>query len=120
MNSNTMERLPRPTGRLVLLFALSCGLTGSARAETVVKAQALGRQELPNMNQVITPLAAPGSRFQPMNPALTDFPAWLAQDAAHCVVSPDQKTLAVLTSGYNRTFYPYGTNANAMNAADST
>jgi YVTN family beta-propeller protein len=111
-------RLPLSAAGLGLVLILSAG---PAQAQSDVTSLApMGRQDLPNMNQQITPLAAPGSRFQPMNPALADFPAWLAQDAAHCVVSPDEKTLAVLTSGYNRVFYPYGTNANAMNPADST
>jgi hypothetical protein len=64
-------------------------------ARTVAQeVNALRRQELPDMNQAITPLAVHASRFQPMNPNLADIPDWLAQDAAHCVVSPDQKTLA--------------------------
>ncbi len=122
MTGRLRLRLPLSAAGLGLALILSAGALGAqVRAETGVGSLApLGRQDLPNMNQAITPLAAPGSRFQPMNPALADFPAWLAQDAAHCVVSPDQKTLAVLTSGYNRVFYPYGTNANAMNLTDST
>ena len=111
-------RLPLPAVGLILAAALSAAAAHAGTAPP--EAAALGQQALPNMNQTITPLAAPGARFQPMNPALADFPAWLAQDAAHCVVSPDGKTLAVLTSGYNRVFVPFGTNANAMNAADSS
>ena len=107
-----------PAAGLILAALLSpaAARAGSAPPD----AASLGQQALPNMNQTITPLAAPGARFQPMNPNLSDFPAWLAQDAAHCVVSPDGKTLAVLTSGYNRVFTPYGANANVMNTADSS
>jgi DNA-binding beta-propeller fold protein YncE len=61
-------------------------------------------QALPNMGQQITPLAPQGSRFVPMNPDLSDKPAWLAGQAVTTVVSPDHKTLLVLTSGYNRVF----------------
>ncbi|MCX5733544.1 MAG: beta-propeller fold lactonase family protein, partial [candidate division NC10 bacterium] len=61
-------------------------------------------QVLPNMGQQITPLAPQGSQFQPMNPDLSDKPAWLAGQAVTTVVSPDHKTLLVLTSGYNRVF----------------
>ena len=39
-----------------------------------------------------------------MKPDLPDNPAWLAGQAVTTVVSPDRKTLLVLTSGYNR-FY---------------
>ena len=125
---------PLPAVLLALSFVAS---SAPARAQTIVAdlsgparpepsstggqdPSGAGEQYLPNMNQTITPLAAVGSRFVPMNPALADFPAWLAQNAAHCVVSPDGKTLLVLTSGYNRVYYPYGTNANAMNLPDST
>src|ERR1039458_830710 len=59
-------------------------------------------QALPNLGQQITPLAPPNSRFEPMNPDLPDNSAWLAGQAVTTVVSPDGKTLLVLTSGYNR------------------
>jgi DNA-binding beta-propeller fold protein YncE len=70
-------------------------------------------QDLPNMGQQITPLAPLGSRFVPMNPDLPDNIAWLAGQAVTTVVSPDHKTLLVLTSGYNRVYNtptprPYG------------
>jgi hypothetical protein len=106
-----------PAAVLSVAFVLSGAL---ARAATPAPEAAKGAQALPNMNQTITPLAAAGSRFQPLNPDFQDFPAWLAQDAAHCVVSPDRKTLLVLTSGYNRVFFPYGSDAGAMNTADSS
>jgi DNA-binding beta-propeller fold protein YncE len=65
-------------------------------------------QDLPNMGQQITPLAPPGSRFEPLDPELAYDPAfpagqgWLASQAVTTVVSPDHKTLLALTSGYNR------------------
>ena len=61
-------------------------------------------QTLPNLGQQITPLAPQGARFEPMNPGLPDNPAWLAGQAVTTVVSPDGKTLLVLTSGYNRVY----------------
>ena len=81
-------------------------------------AQSTG-QTLPNLNQQITPLAVPGSRFEPMNPDLPDNPAWLAGQAVTTVVSPDRKTLLVLTSGYNRVFQTSGPNIGKVNAPDS-
>ena len=47
---------------------------------------------------------APGFPVQPLNPDLADNPDWLAGQAVTTVVSPDKKTLLVLTSGYNRVF----------------
>jgi len=63
-----------------------------------------GIQSLPNMGQQISPLAPRGSTFEPLNPGLADNPNWLAGQAATTIVSPDKKTLLVLTSGYNRVF----------------
>jgi YVTN family beta-propeller protein len=57
---------------------------------------------IPNQGVLITPLAVPGSRFQTLNPGLKRFPKYLAGGAVTTVVSPDRKTLLVLTSGYNR------------------
>ena len=67
-------------------------------------------QSLPNMGQQITPLAPSGARFEPLDPGLPYDPAfpagasWLASHAVSTVVSPDHKTLLILTSGYNRVF----------------
>ena len=61
-------------------------------------------QEVPNMGQQITPLAPQGSQFEQMNPDLPDRPDWFAGQAVTTVVSPDHKTLLVLTSGYNRVY----------------
>ena len=84
--------------------ALALALSGAlAHAQPEV-------QDLPNMGQQITPLAPLESRFEPLNPGLPYDPAllagqgWLAGQAVTTVVSPDHKTLLVLTSGYNRVF----------------
>src|SRR6185369_5680882 len=83
------------------------GLTLAVMFTTV---QAVGQQPqpLPNMGQQITPLAPRGSRFEPLNPDLPYDPAfpggggWLVSHAVTTVVSPDRRTLLILTSGYNR------------------
>jgi DNA-binding beta-propeller fold protein YncE len=49
----------------------------------------------------ITPTAAPGSHFETLNPGLPNFPDFRAGQAVSTVISPDRKTLLVLTSGYN-------------------
>jgi hypothetical protein len=51
--------------------------------------------------QLITPTAAPDSTFELLNPGLPDFPDFVASNALTTVISPDQRTLLVLTSGYN-------------------
>jgi YVTN family beta-propeller protein len=63
---------------------------------------ALGAQQIiPNSGQQITPTAPTGSSFVPLNPGLPDNPQYLAGQAVTSIVSPDGKTLLVLTSGYN-------------------
>jgi YVTN family beta-propeller protein len=51
--------------------------------------------------QTLTPTAAPGSVFQPLNPHVASAPAYTVGQAETTAVSPDGKTLLVLTSGYN-------------------
>jgi DNA-binding beta-propeller fold protein YncE len=75
-----------------------------AASPTAVRPAAVEAQLLPNVGQTITPLAIAGSKFENLNPGLADNPAWLAGQAVSSVVSPDKKTLLVLTSGYNRVF----------------
>src|SRR5271157_701429 len=49
----------------------------------------------------ITPTAAPGSVFVPLTTSLPDFPVYTPDGAATTAISPDGKTLLILTSGYN-------------------
>ncbi|MBV8804981.1 MAG: hypothetical protein JO042_08040, partial [Sinobacteraceae bacterium] len=51
--------------------------------------------------QTITPTAAPGAVFQPLNPHVTSAPNYTVGQAETTAVSPDGKTLLILTSGYN-------------------
>jgi DNA-binding beta-propeller fold protein YncE len=76
-------------------------------------------QLLPNTGQQITPLAPNGARFEPLNPGLSDNPTYTAGQAVTSVVSPDGKTLLVLTSGYNLVKYSSGASEGSLNQADS-
>jgi DNA-binding beta-propeller fold protein YncE len=49
----------------------------------------------------ITPTAAPGARFTGLNPNLHAAPEFTAGQAVSTAVSPDGRTLLILTSGYN-------------------
>ncbi|HYL94002.1 MAG TPA: beta-propeller fold lactonase family protein [Alphaproteobacteria bacterium] len=49
----------------------------------------------------ITPLAAPGSTLQPLNPGLADLPEFTADHPVSTALSPDGNTLLILTTGYN-------------------
>ncbi|HTC35944.1 MAG TPA: hypothetical protein VK724_21380 [Bryobacteraceae bacterium] len=54
---------------------------------------------VPNTGAVITPLAPRGSRFTYLNPGLTNYPNDVVEFAVSSAVSPDSKTLALITSG---------------------
>jgi YVTN family beta-propeller protein len=95
---------------VLLLMASSCAPGGVVQTDPSIPntqtstPTTTGIQSLPNMGQQISPLAAQGSTFENLNPDLSDNPAWLAGQAVTSVVSPDKKTLLVLTSGYNRVY----------------
>ena len=53
----------------------------------------------------ITPTAPlTGAKQQPLNPGLANYPDYVAGEAVKAVVSPDGKTLAILTAGFNSLF----------------
>ena len=54
----------------------------------------------------ITPLALDHAVQQPLNPGLANYPKFVAGQAVKAVVSPDGKTLAVLTAGMNSLYFP--------------
>lgn len=54
----------------------------------------------------ITPTALANAVQQPLNPGLPSYPDFVAGQAVKGVVSPDGKTLAILTAGMNSLYYP--------------
>src|SRR5882724_9695961 len=77
------------SGTLAALFLLHAG--GAAAADSTV---------IPT-GQTISPTAAPGSVFQALNPHVASSPGYTVGQAETTAVSPDRKTLLVLTSGFN-------------------
>ncbi len=94
----------RMTSLLVAVWVVASSVSSAYAASPTPSPTPPGIQSLPNMGQQISPLAPQGARFESLNPDLADNPDWLAGQAATTVVSPDKKTLLVLTSGYNRVF----------------
>jgi DNA-binding beta-propeller fold protein YncE len=76
----------------LLAFA---GLAANAQSDA-------GRPQAVPSGQMITPLAPTGAVFSTLNPGLKDFPSYRAGQAVKTAISPDGRTLLVLTSGYNR------------------
>jgi YVTN family beta-propeller protein len=69
----------------------------------------LAREAIPT-GQLVSPLATHGAVFQPLNPDLPDLPSFTVDHAASQALSPDGKTLLILTSGFNRNVGPDGKN----------
>jgi DNA-binding beta-propeller fold protein YncE len=67
----------------------------------------------------ITPSAAPGAIFQPLNPGLSFDPAFTVGQAVTTALSPDGRTLLILTSGYNSQNFTSGPNEGSTNPAES-
>jgi DNA-binding beta-propeller fold protein YncE len=57
---------------------------------------------------VITPTSVPQSKLELLNPQLKDFPRFIASGAVATALSPDKRTLLILTSGYNRNYNTCG------------
>jgi YVTN family beta-propeller protein len=88
---------------VALVTALGCLIPVTAQEEP----PAVPGELLPTGVQ-ITPTAAEGAIFQPLNPDLPSNSEFLAGQAVTSAVSPDGNTLLILTSGYNRNNAPTG------------
>ncbi len=84
--------------RLLPAVTLTLGLIAAGRA---------GAQALPT-GQNLTPLAAPGARFDPLVAHVGPYPDYLADGAAAIARSPDGTEMLVLTSGFNKFNGPDG------------
>jgi len=63
--------------------------------------------------QHVSPTVTAGSVFQGLDPHLTNYPSHLAAQAVKTAISPDGRTLLVLTSGYNLLNGPTGAQDNS-------
>ena len=101
---------------IVLIVALALPVFSQRRQVADADDALPSGQMLPNTGQRIMPLAPRAARFVALNPGFTDNPTYTAGQAVTSVMSPDGRTLLVLTSGYNLV----KTSAGATNAAEST
>jgi DNA-binding beta-propeller fold protein YncE len=94
--------------RMMAWLALGwlCAAPGLQAATTAARSAAPG--EFTPTGQSLTPTAAPGAIFRPLNPGLVDAPDYTAGQASATSISPDGKTLLILTSGFNRMYGPDG------------
>ena len=87
-------------------FATRHGVNAQRQSASVPPGQlhtlpALGSRAVLPTGMTITPMAAQGSFYTPLNPGLEDFPEYVAGQPVTTAMSPDGATLLVLTSGYN-------------------
>ncbi len=88
-----------------LLFAVGASVQGQVPIAPVMN--------IPNTGQQITPLAPRGARFTYMNPGLSNYPGHVVGQGVTGVVSPDGKTLLVLTTGDYGIYTPTGSQDSA-------
>src|ERR1041385_7943136 len=75
---------------------------------TVRFAQAVTQPDVLPTGATITPDAAPGAVFQSLAVDLPDYPGREVDGAQPTAISPDGKTLLILTSGFNKMKGPNG------------
>ena len=100
---------------LAISSFISIGAVVSARADDPV----LERGTFIPTGVHITPSAAPGSSFQPLNPGLSFDPSFTVGQAVTTAISPDGHTLLILTSGYNSQNITSGPNLGNTNPDES-
>src|SRR5215472_6432671 len=88
----------------LMLFALMPGLAfaQSGSGHTTLPVGNFGTYSILPTGQVITPTAAPGSTLQVLSTGLRPDGNADAAQAVNTALSPDGKTLLILTSGWNR------------------
>lgn len=87
-------------GAALCFAAMASGCVFESDSEVPATLGVVATTMLPT-GQMMSPLAAPGSTYTTLNPGLKDNPTLPAGFAQSEVLSPDGKTLLVLTSGYN-------------------
>jgi len=104
-------RIASLLGAVVVGCCLMSGcvpLRPETRPDLPRSAAADGAGELLPTGVRITPEAAAGALFQPLNPDLPGRQNLVAGQAVTTTISPDGQTLLILTSGYNRNYAPDG------------
>jgi DNA-binding beta-propeller fold protein YncE len=86
---------------------LLCGVSVLALIATAAMAAAPAGSVI-STGQRITPTAANGSVFAPLNPHIASEPNYTVGQAETTAVSPDGRTMLVLTSGFNLNATPTG------------
>jgi YVTN family beta-propeller protein len=95
-----MQKLKFQTLLKIAMLASAAQIAAPAHADKPLKNEHHQQIQLAT-GQFITPTAARGSVQQMLNPGLAKYPDFIASEAVRSQLSPDGKTLAVLTAGFN-------------------
>jgi hypothetical protein len=95
-----MQKLKFQTLLKIAMLASAAQIVVPAHAQKPLKNEQRQRMQLAT-GQFITPTAAHGSVQQMLNPGLAQYPDFIASEAVRSQLSPDGKTLATLTAGFN-------------------
>ncbi len=118
MNSKHISRRRR-MGRSALSASIFAGVL-AVNALPVHAQINTGLPQVLSTGQTITPLAPREARYEPLKTGLADNETYTVGQAVTTVVSPDHKTLLVLTTGYNLSNFTTGAQAGQTNPADSS
>jgi DNA-binding beta-propeller fold protein YncE len=101
------------------LFAFALCGPGHAQTARADKDEEAEKGEFIPTGVRITPTAAKGAIFEPLNPDIAADQTFTVGQAVTTLLSPDGKTLLILTSGYNRQNFTSGPQMGKRNPAES-
>jgi YVTN family beta-propeller protein len=111
------DKIPKP---IVLAWTISL-FAGLANAQPSTKLDDDDDKKSPTPPGLfITPTALAHAVQQELNPGLTNYPNFIAGEAVKVVVSPDGKTLAILTAGQNSLYFPNPATPSEVGTVDTS
>jgi YVTN family beta-propeller protein len=91
---------------LLVIATLATAQAGGVRDNQPSSSQDDDKKSPTPPGLFITPTVLPSAVQQELNPGLANYPNFVAGEAVKAVVSPDGKTLAILTAGQNSLYFP--------------
>jgi YVTN family beta-propeller protein len=116
-----MQKWNRSINIAISLAVLAFGLVGSARGQDPrFRDDDDDKKSSTPPGLFITPTVLAHAVQQDLNPGLTNYPNFVAGEAVKAVVSPDGKTLAILTAGMNSLYFPNPASPSEVGTIDTS